>query len=146
MLCKFHGELVDFPDHAPLTRIFWPSAMAWTWPAVAPWSLMLWSLTLSISFFFSLLLLSLTKASVQLNQWKESLDPDIEITPRSLPTATPHKLMLHLSYWWLFILLHRPFVSRKSRPIHGADREIDHVKVSHSSLNLPARDPYKLVS
>ncbi|KAF8961449.1 hypothetical protein BDZ97DRAFT_1829377, partial [Flammula alnicola] len=37
-----------------------------------------------------------------------SLAPELEITVKSRPTATPHKLMLHLAYWWLFILLHRP--------------------------------------
>lgn len=39
--------------------------------------------------------------------------------------------MLHLSYWWLFILLHRPFFQRKNRQIHSTDREIDHVKVRY---------------
>jgi hypothetical protein len=71
------------------------------------------------------------RASVQLNVWKSSLTDDLDITPRSLLTATPHKLMLHMAYWWLFILLHRPFFHRKSRPIHSMDREIDHVKVSN---------------
>lgn len=66
---------------------------------------------------------------VKLNMWYSSLCTELEITPSSLLTATPHKLMLHLSYWWLFILLHRPFFHRKSRPIQNTDREIDHVKL-----------------
>ena len=44
--------------------------------------------------------------------------------------------MLHLAYWWLFILLHRPFFRRKGRPIASMDREIDHVKVRLSVLSL----------
>jgi hypothetical protein len=67
--------------------------------------------------------------SVQLNNWKGALSADLEITVKSRPTASPHKLMLHLAYWWLFILLHRPFFRRKSRPIASTDPEIDHVKV-----------------
>jgi hypothetical protein len=37
--------------------------------------------------------------------------------------------MLHLTYWWLFILLHRPFFHRRAKLIHSTDKEIDHVKV-----------------
>ncbi|KAJ3517066.1 hypothetical protein NLJ89_g732 [Agrocybe chaxingu] len=66
---------------------------------------------------------------LKLNTWKGALSPELEITVKSRPTATPHKLMLHLAYWWLFILLHRPFFHRKSRPIYSTDREIDHVKL-----------------
>ena len=84
-------------------------------------------------FFFWLLLLSLTSASTRLNEWKSSLTAELEITPKSQPTATPHKLMLHLAYWWLTILLHRPFFLRKSRPMHNTNREIDHVKVRNIS-------------
>ena len=74
--------------------------------------------------------------SVQLNVWKSSLTDELDLAPRSLLTPTPHKLMLHLAYWWFMILLHRPFFGRKSRPIHSTDREIDHVKVSNISANL----------
>lgn len=51
------------------------------------------------------------------------------MTLKSRPTATPHRLMMHCTYWWFFILLHRPFYHRRQRPIHSSDREIDHVKV-----------------
>lgn len=67
--------------------------------------------------------------SLNLNTWNNALAPELQITLKSRPTATPHKLMLHLAYWWLFILLHRPFFRRKAHPIHTSDREIDHVKL-----------------
>ena len=67
--------------------------------------------------------------SLKLNTWRNELAPELEITVKSRSTATPHKLMLHIAYWWLFILLHRPFF-RKNRPIYSTAREIDHVKVS----------------
>ena len=56
----------------------------------------------------------------------------------------PHKQMLHLAYWRLTILLHRPFFLRKSRPIHSTDCEIDHVKVSTYLLQV-ARKLYNLL-
>ena len=71
------------------------------------------------------------RTSARLNMWRDSLSEDLEInTPRSRQAATPHKLMLHLAYSWLVILLHRPFFFRKARPIHGTDSEIVHAKVS----------------
>ena len=83
------------------------------------------------------------RASVRLNMWKSSLPEELEITPRLRLTATPHKLMLHLAYWWLTILLHRPFFHRKSRQIHSMDREIDHVKVIKTTYYL-VRNLYNL--
>ncbi|KAF8892873.1 hypothetical protein BD779DRAFT_1507469 [Infundibulicybe gibba] len=68
-------------------------------------------------------------ASLELNTWKGQLSPDIDITIKSRPTATPHLLMTHLAYWWLFILLHRPFYHRRPRPIHSSDKDIDHAKL-----------------
>ncbi|KAG6831081.1 hypothetical protein H0H87_006197 [Tephrocybe sp. NHM501043] len=62
--------------------------------------------------------------SLQLNTWKSNLTPDLDITLKSRPTATPHRLMMHCTYWWFFILLHRPFYHRKRRP---SDRDIDHL-------------------
>jgi hypothetical protein len=68
--------------------------------------------------------------------WKSFLTDDLDITPESLLTATPHKLMLHMIYWWLFILLHRPFFHR----------DIDHVNVGNISFNLIAGNLYNLAS
>ncbi|KAJ7747455.1 hypothetical protein DFH07DRAFT_1062746 [Mycena maculata] len=69
-------------------------------------------------------------SSVQLYSWKSRLPADIDITPTTnRGTATPHRLMMHCTYWWAFILLHRPFFHRKARPTHGSDPEVDHVKL-----------------
>ncbi|KAF9497538.1 hypothetical protein BDN71DRAFT_1387474, partial [Pleurotus eryngii] len=65
--------------------------------------------------------------SVKLNAWKDALAQELDITQSNRGTATPHKIMLHLAHWWLFILLHRPFY-RRPRPIHSSEAEIDHVK------------------
>ncbi|KAF8909703.1 fungal-specific transcription factor domain-containing protein [Gymnopilus junonius] len=70
----------------------------------------------------------ISEIDLKLNTWRNELPPELEITVKSRPTATPHKLMLHIAYWWLFILLHRPFF-RKHKPIYSTAREIDHVKL-----------------
>ncbi|RDB17161.1 Nitrogen assimilation transcription factor nirA [Hypsizygus marmoreus] len=71
----------------------------------------------------------ISNIDLQLNTWKSNLTPDLDITLKSRPTATPHRLMMHCTYWWFFILLHRPFYHRRPRPLHSSDREIDHVKL-----------------
>jgi hypothetical protein len=78
------------------------------------------------------LLLTILLPSIKLNTWKSSLSPEVDISITGIAsrsTATPHRLMLHLTYWWLFILLHRPFFHRRAKLIHSTDKEIDHVKV-----------------
>ncbi|KAG5653175.1 hypothetical protein H0H81_001892 [Sphagnurus paluster] len=69
----------------------------------------------------------ISNIDLKLNTWKSNLSADLDITLKSRPTATPHKLMTHCTYWWFFILLHRPFYHRKQR--HLSDRDIDHVKL-----------------
>ncbi|KAF8241145.1 hypothetical protein L208DRAFT_1420221 [Tricholoma matsutake] len=71
----------------------------------------------------------ISSIDLQLNTWKSHLSPDLDITLKSRSTATPHRLMMHCTYWWFFILLHRPFYHRRPRPLHSSDREIDHVKL-----------------
>ena len=78
------------------------------------------------------LVLDLSLHSLQLNTWKDSLPPEVDITPKTRHMATPHQLMVHIAYWWFFILLHRPYFHRKPRVIHSSDKEIDHVKVCNS--------------
>ncbi|KAF7292148.1 hypothetical protein MIND_01241800 [Mycena indigotica] len=67
--------------------------------------------------------------SVQLHTWKSQLQAEVDITPLTRETSTPHRLMMHAAYWWCFILLHRPFFHQKLRPAHGSDPQVDHVKL-----------------
>lgn len=64
--------------------------------------------------------------SIELNAWKDSLAPEVDLTAATRPSALPHRLTVHLMFWWLFILLHRPFY-RRTKP---GNVDIDHVKVS----------------
>ncbi|KAJ6463952.1 hypothetical protein C8R45DRAFT_504466 [Mycena sanguinolenta] len=70
-----------------------------------------------------------TKIDLQLNNWKSQLPPQIDITLANRSKSTPQRLMLHLAYWWCFIVLHRPFFSRRAQPIQHSDREVDHDKL-----------------
>ncbi len=36
---------------------------------------------------------------------------------------------MHLLYWLMFILLHRPLFNRKAQPVYISEREIDHKKL-----------------
>ncbi|KAJ2928460.1 hypothetical protein H1R20_g8634, partial [Candolleomyces eurysporus] len=42
----------------------------------------------------------ITDIDLQLNTWKSSLHPDVDLTTKNKLSATPHKLMLHMAYWW----------------------------------------------
>ncbi|OSC97917.1 hypothetical protein PYCCODRAFT_1439733 [Trametes coccinea BRFM310] len=68
-----------------------------------------------------------SEMDIQLNNWKDSLSPEVDLTAASRPNALPHRLMLHLTYWWLLLLLHRPFYRRSKSNSSGPD--IDHVKL-----------------
>ncbi|KAI0705745.1 hypothetical protein C8T65DRAFT_652622 [Cerioporus squamosus] len=68
-----------------------------------------------------------SELDIQLNNWKDSLAPEVDLTAASRPNALPHRLMLHLAYWWTLLLLHRPFYRRTKSA--GSGPEIDHVKL-----------------
>ncbi|KAJ7507135.1 hypothetical protein B0H11DRAFT_2318641 [Mycena galericulata] len=67
--------------------------------------------------------------SLELNNWKSRLPPQLDITLANRAKSTPQRLMLHCAYWWCTILLHRPFFNRRARPIQHSDRDIDHDKL-----------------
>ncbi|KAJ6565451.1 hypothetical protein DFH09DRAFT_919459 [Mycena vulgaris] len=82
--------------------------------------------------FFSLLSCAfshLDPSSLELNNWKGQLPPELDITFSNRAKSTPQRLMLHCTYWWCFIILHRPFFNRRARPVQSSDRAVDHVKL-----------------
>ncbi|KAI0076969.1 hypothetical protein K474DRAFT_1561411, partial [Panus rudis PR-1116 ss-1] len=70
-----------------------------------------------------------SELDIGLNAWKDALPPEIDLTASTRPVALPHRLTLHLAYWWLLILLHRPFY-RKTKASNPPS-EIDHVKLAN---------------
>jgi hypothetical protein len=74
----------------------------------------------------------INQIDAQLTTWKAGLPAEVDISVANLRTATPHRLMLHLTYWKLFILLHRPFY-RRIRPSTGLEKDIDHVTLCNTA-------------
>ncbi|KAJ7367181.1 fungal-specific transcription factor domain-containing protein [Mycena albidolilacea] len=72
---------------------------------------------------------NVTRIDLELNNWKSHLPPQLNITLVNRASSTPHRIMLHLAYWWCFITLHRPFFNRRTQPIQHSDPEVDHVKL-----------------
>jgi hypothetical protein len=90
------------------------------------------SVSLKLSMYFLLLLYPVLKPqvhSLELNNWKSQLPPELDITLYNRVNSTPQRLILHCMYWWSFILLHRPFFDPRARSIQSSDPKIDHVKV-----------------
>lgn len=69
--------------------------------------------------------------SLELHNWKRQLPPQLDIGTGNHRTAMPHLLMTHLTYWWIFILLHRPFLSQSKSP---NDRDVYHFNASFPIL------------
>jgi hypothetical protein len=69
-----------------------------------------------------------TPLSLKLSSWKNDLPAEIDITKSSPSVPQPHQLMLHMTYYWLIILLHRPFYRRR-RSFEDLDGYTDHIKV-----------------
>ncbi|KAK0484826.1 fungal-specific transcription factor domain-containing protein, partial [Armillaria novae-zelandiae] len=66
---------------------------------------------------------------LQLNNWKSHLCAEVDITPTNRDFSTPHRLMLHLFFWLMFMILHRPLFNCKAQPVYSSEGEIDHKKV-----------------
>lgn len=52
---------------------------------------------------------------MQLINWREDLPDELKLTTSgsNKRAVLPHILMMHCSFWWLVILLHRPFYRRR---------------------------------
>ncbi|KAJ7291330.1 hypothetical protein C8J57DRAFT_1044747, partial [Mycena rebaudengoi] len=80
-------------------------------------------------FWIAFFLLKPQVHSLELNNWKSQLPPELDITLYNRVNSTPQRLILHCMYWWSFILLHRPFFDPRARSIQSSDPKIDHVKL-----------------
>lgn len=69
-----------------------------------------------------------TFLSLKLSSWKNDLPSEIDVSKSSPSPPQPHILMLHMTYHWLIILLHRPFYRRR-RSCEDSDGHTDHTKV-----------------
>lgn len=69
----------------------------------------------------------IAQMDLKLSSWKNDLPSEIDISKSSPGVPQPHQLMLHMTYYWLIILLHRPFYRRR-RSFEDPDGYTDHIK------------------
>ena len=77
--------------------------------------------------------------SLELSQWEQGLPSEVRMSPAAKRSATPHRLMLHLWYWYLHLVLHRPF--------HRVRTGLDNSRIDHSKvIKLNTLNPTKLIA
>jgi len=69
----------------------------------------------------------IAQMDLKLSTWKNDLPSEIDLVKSNPNHPQPHQLMLHMTYHWLTILLHRPFYRRK-RSCEDLNHYTDHVK------------------
>ncbi|KAF7360474.1 Zn(2)-C6 fungal-type domain-containing protein [Mycena venus] len=75
----------------------------------------------------------IAKIDLELDNWKRQLPPQLDITLENRASSTPQRLMLHLTYWWCSLTLHRPFFNSPAQRIHHSDPEVNHIELCISA-------------
>ncbi|QRW18424.1 Fungal specific transcription factor domain [Rhizoctonia solani] len=65
-----------------------------------------------------------TEGHLNLDTWYNNLPESLTISARSATKPLPHVIVLNIAYWWLLLLLHRPFYARTARSASNASTEI----------------------
>ncbi|KAF7360510.1 Zn(2)-C6 fungal-type domain-containing protein [Mycena venus] len=79
----------------------------------------------------------IAKIDLELNNWKRRLPPQLDIMLENRASSTPQRLMLHITYWWCSITLHRPFFNYPAQRIQHSDPEVDYIKLCiHAAENI----------
>jgi hypothetical protein len=74
----------------------------------------------------------IAQMDLKLSSWKNDLPSEIDISKSSPCVPQPHQLMLHMTYHWLTILLHRPFYRRR-KTCDDLENYTDHIKPCNKS-------------
>ncbi|CUA70896.1 Nitrogen assimilation transcription factor nirA [Aspergillus nidulans FGSC A4] [Rhizoctonia solani] len=67
---------------------------------------------------------SVSEIHLQLDTWYNNLPENFTISARSTTKPLPHIIVLNMAYWWLLLILHRPFYARTVRSASNASTEI----------------------
>ncbi|KAF8704692.1 Fungal specific transcription factor domain, partial [Rhizoctonia solani] len=67
---------------------------------------------------------SVSDIHLNLDTWYNNLPESLTISARSATKPLPHVIVLNIAYWWLLLLLHRPFYARTARSASNASTEI----------------------
>ncbi|KAH9065320.1 hypothetical protein EDB87DRAFT_1595180 [Lactarius vividus] len=69
----------------------------------------------------------IAQMDLKLSTWKNDLPSEIDFVKSNPCAPQPHQLMLHMTYHWLTILLHRPFYRRR-RSCEDLNDYTDHIR------------------
>ena len=81
-----------------------------------------------------------------LDSWYNNLPEHLLVSTRSGTRPLPHIITLNLAYWWLLLLLHRPFYARTQRSASNASTEAPPTSFTELSVKLCDRAANKIVT
>ncbi|KAG8704504.1 hypothetical protein FRC09_003487, partial [Ceratobasidium sp. 395] len=88
---------------------------------------------------------SVSQIHLLLETWYNSLPEELLVSSRSSTRPTPHVIVLNIAYWWLLMLLHRPFYARVQRPASHASAEQPPTSFTDLSVKFCDRAATKIV-
>ncbi|KAG9106780.1 hypothetical protein FRC07_008740 [Ceratobasidium sp. 392] len=88
---------------------------------------------------------SVSQIHLLLETWYNSLPEELLVSSRSSTRPTPHVIVLNVAYWWLLMLLHRPFYARTIRPASHASAEQPPTSFTDLSVKFCDRASTKIV-
>ena len=80
-----------------------------------------------------------------LDTWYNNLPEVLVISSRSSVSPPPHVITLNITYWWLLMLLHRPFYARTQRSASNASSEAPPPSFTDLSVKFCDRATTKIV-
>ncbi|KAG8767435.1 hypothetical protein FRC12_006261 [Ceratobasidium sp. 428] len=88
---------------------------------------------------------SVSQIHLLLETWYNSLPEELLVSSRSSTRPIPHVIVLNIAYWWLLMLLHRPFYARVQRPASHASAEQPPTSFTDLSVKFCDRAATKIV-
>ncbi|KAG8711795.1 hypothetical protein FRC08_015421 [Ceratobasidium sp. 394] len=88
---------------------------------------------------------SVSQIHLLLETWYNSLPEDLLVSSRSSTRPLPHIIVLNIAYWWLLMLLHRPFYARTQRAASHASAEQPPASFTDLSVKFCDRAATKIV-
>lgn len=88
---------------------------------------------------------SVSQIHLLLDSWYNNLPEPLVISTRSSACPLPHVITLNIAYWWLLMLLHRPFYVRTPNPVSSSPNEPPRVGFTDLSVKLCDRAAYKII-
>jgi len=88
---------------------------------------------------------SVSQIHLLLDTWYNNLPEILVISSRSSVCPPPHVITMNITYWWLLMLLHRPFYARTQRSASNASSETPPSSFTDLSVKFCDRATTKIV-